>query len=122
MMFNLPLAILMIVAGWMVGHAIVRCLTKVVLAAPVVASIGNVYAQDIAALHPPDASVREDKPAATVWWWNAWKELPKLNALNSYYTPPPPTRVKTIRYREDPVFMDFPPFPAKPVKTITYRQ
>jgi len=38
-------AILMLVAGWLVGQAIVRCLTKVALAALIVLSIGNARAE-----------------------------------------------------------------------------
>jgi hypothetical protein len=61
----------------------------------------------IAALHPPGASLREE---------------PATPPLQSTSIPiPPPTRVKTVAYREVRVFSDFPPFPTKSVKTVPFR-
>jgi hypothetical protein len=49
----------------MAGAILTAMKATVIIAAAVSLAISTAQAQEIAALHPPDASVREDKPAMT---------------------------------------------------------
>jgi len=115
-------AILMIVAGWMVGHAIVRCLTKVALAALIVLSIGNARAE-WDGVPPAEDSIIEDRrndptaPVVLSFPDDQWKSLepsePSVPTRMPFVLPkriegikPVPVKTETVRGRgvADPVF------------------